>query len=264
MMSDFTFVILKHLYEEILGSGYEIMPFVHFLARETQRRTIILRHDVDNRIDNALKIAVLERDLGIKSSYYVRYRKHLFDSTILQQIADMGHEIGYHYEDLSRAKGDIRKAISMFEVNLARFRAVCPVKTICMHGSPFSKWDNRLIWSKYDYHDFGVVGEPYFDIDYNKVLYLTDTGRRWDGVSVNVRDKVETNYHHTLKSTFDIINEFRSNSLPDQIMINIHPHSWHDNRLFWFKELTWQGIKNIVKYVLVRRGTPYRCAKANL
>ena len=58
-----------------------------------------------------------------------------------------------------------------------------------MHGSPLSRYDNRKLWEKYDYREFGIIGEPYFDIDFNKVLYLTDTGRRWDGEAVSVRDK---------------------------------------------------------------------------
>ena len=59
-----------------------------------------------------------------------------------------------------------------------------------MHGSPMSRWDSRLLWKYYDYHDFGIVGEPYFDVNFDEVLYLTDTGRRWDGGAVSVRDKV--------------------------------------------------------------------------
>jgi hypothetical protein len=47
-----------------------------------------------------------------------------------------------------------------------------------------------LLWKYYDYKDFGLIGEPYFDVDFDKVLYLTDTGRRWDGEAVSVRDKV--------------------------------------------------------------------------
>ena len=47
----------------------------------------------------------------------------------------------------------------------------------------------RDLWKKYNYRDFGIIGEPYFDVDYSKVLYLTDTGRRWDGDKVNVRDR---------------------------------------------------------------------------
>ena len=59
-----------------------------------------------------------------------------------------------------------------------------------MHGSPMSPYDNRLLWTKYDYRDYGIIGEPYFDVDFSEVAYYTDTGRRWDGDSVSVRDKM--------------------------------------------------------------------------
>jgi len=55
---------------------------------------------------------------------------------------------------------DCRLAIEDFRINLDKFRAIYPVKTICMHGSPLSKFDNRLLWEKYDYRDFGIVGSP--------------------------------------------------------------------------------------------------------
>ena len=47
------------------------------------------------------------------------------------------------------------------------------------------------MWEKYDYRGYGIVGEPYFDIDFENVAYYTDTGRRWDGSGVSVRDKVD-------------------------------------------------------------------------
>ena len=59
-----------------------------------------------------------------------------------------------------------------------------------MHGSPLSKFDNKELWEKYDYRTLGIIGEPYFDIDFNEVFYLTDTGRRWDGDKVSIPDKV--------------------------------------------------------------------------
>lgn len=50
-----------------------------------------------------------------------------------------------------------------------------------MHGSPHSKYDNKLIWGKYNYKEFGLIGEPYLDIDWNEFGYLTDTGSRFAG-----------------------------------------------------------------------------------
>lgn len=45
------------------------------------------------------------------------------------------------------------------------------------------------MWEKYDYRELGIVGEPYLDVDFDEVFYLTDTGRRWDGERVSIRDK---------------------------------------------------------------------------
>jgi len=49
------------------------------------------------------------------------------------------------------------------------------------------------------------IGEPYFDIDFSEVLYLKDTGREWNTIGGNTRDKVQSKYNYNFKSTFDII-----------------------------------------------------------
>jgi len=63
-----------------------------------------------------------------------------------------------------------------------------------MHGSLLSKWDNWDLREKYDYRDFGIIAGPYFDVDFDEVLYLTDTGRRWDGDKVSVRSKAISDF----------------------------------------------------------------------
>jgi len=45
----------------------------------------------------------------------------------------LGHEIGYHYEVLSKANGDYETAVELFEQELSEFRKITDVKTICMH-----------------------------------------------------------------------------------------------------------------------------------
>ena len=121
-----------------------------------------------------------------------------------------------------------------------------------MHGSPLSKWDNRLIWNKYDYCNYSIIGEPYFDIDFNKVLYLTDTGRRWNGANVSIRDKVSSKFSYNFKTTFEIISALKRNKLPHKIMLNIHPHRWTDSFQQWLIEFLGQNAKNVVKRFLIR------------
>jgi len=147
----------------------------------------------------------------------------------------------------------IDEAYKLFCENLEQLRKLYPVKTICMHGSPRSTFDNRDIWKKYSYKDLGIVGEPYFDIDYNEVFYLTDTGRRWNKKNISVRDKVNSGFDIQVKSTKHLIQLVESAQLPNKIMINTHPHRWFNPGFGWVKELVIQNIKNVVKYYLIKR-----------
>ena len=257
-MKDFTLTVYKKLLTSLAKADYSFQTVKDFVQTPLAGRVIVLRHDVDRLPKNALTIAKIEKETDIKASYYFRIVKASYDESIIRQIADMGHEIGYHYEDLSLYKGDYEAAIRHFEINLEKFRKIYPVETICMHGSPLSKWDNRDLWKKYNYKDFGIIAEPYFNIDFSDVFYLTDTGRRWDGSDVSVRDKVAGKGQNTfdslkIRSTMDIINAAQNGLLPDRMMINTHPQRWDDRFVPWAKELVWQNIKNVVKKLIYVR-----------
>ena len=122
-----------------------------------------------------------------------------------------------------------------------------------MHGSPTSKWDNRALWKKYDYKDYGIEFEPYFDIDFNKIYYLTDAGRSWNNEKVSMRDKVSTIFDFEIKNTGDIIKLIDLGTIPSALMISTHPHNWSDNFGDWIKIKIWQGTKNIIKRIIIAR-----------
>lgn len=248
---DFTLHVYENLLKTFINKGYKFQNFSEFLLKP-QQRVIILRHDVDSQPENSLKTAILENNLNIKGTYYFRIVKKSFNIDIIQRIYNLGHEIGYHYEDLAFAKGNVDKAFELFCKNLNKLREIVPINTICMHGSPTSKWDNRKIWQKYDYKSLGIIGEPYLDIDFNEVAYLTDTGRCWNGYKYNIRDKVSTNkdFNYNLKTTFDLINAINANLLPNKLMVTIHPQRWTNNIISWSKELIFQNVKNYIKALI--------------
>ena len=105
---------------------------------------VILRHDVDKKPKNSLATAFIEREMGWKATYYFRAVPESYDPAVILQIASLGHEIGYHYESLATCKGDMEAAYRDFCDNLEKIRALVPVKTIAMHGSPMSKWNPIL------------------------------------------------------------------------------------------------------------------------
>jgi len=213
----------------------------------------MLRHDVDRLPQNALQFARLEAAIRITGTYYFRAVPDSWDGGIIKQIADLGHEIGYHYENMDTCNGKVDEAWEDFRYHLERLRQYYPVKTVCMHGSPLSKYDNRDLWQKYDYKTLGIIAEPYLDIDYDEVFYITDTGRKWNNSSASIRDKVETTFDIPIRSTMHFIKLIQNNKLPEKLLINTHPQRWHNRPLPWVRELVTQKVKNIVKRLMVMR-----------
>ena len=321
---DFTITQYTQLLQSLQDAGFFFQTFEEYIIQETvkkpesqslnhaptQTRKIILRHDVDLLPQHSLRFAKIQHSMGIKGSYYFRAVPESWDEDVIKEIAALGHEIGYHYENmdavhfpqsanlspqfsqrslrLSKRQSSPKKysapethidlAYENFLENLEKLRQLTEVKTICMHGSPRSKYDNKAIWEKYDYKKLGIIGEPYYDMDFDKVFYLTDTGRRWDGWKTSVRDKVPQQAEWVKQglvfhSTKDIIQaiengrslrraevleasgvEMRSLSgveVPDKIMMTFHPQRWNDKAFPWLKELVIQNIKNQIKRVLV-------------
>jgi len=252
---DFTITKYTMLLKSFCNRGYSFQTFAEYLNNPLEK-VIILRHDVDKIPKNSLRFGKIQYDMSIKTSYYFRIGPISFDKNIILKLSEMGHEIGYHYETLDFCRGNIEHAYIEFCDNLEKFRQIVPIETICMHGSPLSLFDNRDIWKHFDYRNNAIIGEPYFDIDFNKVFYITDTGRRFDGDKVSIRDKASgfnTTKWPVYHSTRDIIRALNEGSFPDIVMMTFHPQRWTNNLFFWLKELIFQSLKNFVKSFIVRR-----------
>ena len=184
MSRDFTLDTYRRLLQAAQQAGYTLTSYHDFIERgEQYNKVFILRHDVDDLPLNSWHTAEVEHSLGARGSYYFRVVKQSYDPNIIRQIKELGHEIGYHYENMDHFNGHVDEAFSDFKKHLAEFRTLSEIKTICMHGSPLSKWDNRDLWKKYNYKDLGIVGEPYFDID--SIKYCISRIQAGAGIKVN-------------------------------------------------------------------------------
>ena len=255
---DFTRKKYLQFLSQLKDSGYEFITYANYCDGQLPQRFVILRHDVDLKPLNSLAFAREEEKVGVKATYYFRAVPQSWDEAIIQAIHQLGHEIGYHYESLTTCKGNVQKAYADFVENLKRLRLLVPVSTICMHGSPRSPYDSKDIWTQYDFKALKIIGEPYLTTDFSRMLYLTDTGRRWDGFHVSLRDKIEeyqegwTAQGWSFHSTDGIIKALQGNRLPDQLMVTTHPQRWNKFGFAWIKELLVQNVKNVVKAAIIR------------
>lgn len=258
-MKDFSLDIYRTLLETLQAKGYQLISYRDYVMTSCRKdeKFVILRHDVDAKPENSLKTAQIEKSLGAKATYYFRVGKESNNPEVIRAIVALGHEIGYHYEDMSLCGGDIDKAYDHFQTWLEYFRQYYAVETICMHGAPTSKWDGKDLWKKYDYKALGIIGEPYMDTDFSDVFYLTDTGRCWDGYKVSVRDKIPefqdewTKAGLTWHTTSQLMAAIEQGRLPKHVMMTTHPQRWTNQKGAWFKEAITQKLKNIIKRILL-------------
>lgn len=273
---DFTLDKYRQLLLALQKAGYNsVLRF----SDDNAQLQVIFRHDVDLKPQNSLRTARIEAELGLRAIYYFRSVPESYDESIIEQIASLGHEIGYHYECLTTTDGDIPNAYQDFCQNLQRFndllsrisdaregRGQRSVTTICMHGSPRSPYDSRDLWKSHSYRDLGIVYEPYLDTDFSHTFYLTDTGRRWDGFNVSVRDKIPGYqdqwsaqgliFHSTndilkaLQDPFSPLARFKTQN--PQLLITTHPQRWSPFGPAWLKELLLQSAKNLIKSLLIK------------
>jgi|APSaa5957512622_1039677.scaffolds.fasta_scaffold49915_1 hypothetical protein len=254
-LKDFSLVCYKQFLQTLKASDYTVLSLVEFIERERNidknERLIILRHDIDRNPKRALSIAEIEREFDFRSSYYINSRNALNHSKTIKEIISLGHELGYHYSDLTDSKGNVEKAYISFKKNLTILRQFYDIKTISMDGKPLSPYHNLDLWKSYNYRDNAILTEFYQDLDYSLFAYYTDTGRRWNNDSINIRDKTNTKKNWpTYNSSFEIIKAIKNNSFPTRVVINIHPEHWTKNVLSWYLKLIWQMFKNIFKYFL--------------
>jgi hypothetical protein len=243
-------------YADLLGAieagGCECCTVREYLARDDlPERFVVLRHDVDRMPARALRMAELEAAHGVRSTYY--YRTSTFEPERTRVLADLGHEVGYHYEDYVRAKGDLQAAHERFATNLRQFRRAhpAPIETVCMHGNPLSPHDNREMWTDNaapDFDAYDLLGEAYLSMAFDDVAYFSDTGRTWQDGALKIKDHTmgEGEKRVNPDTTAELAALFREGAV-DRACVVAHPERWADSLPELLLARSTDGAVNVVK-----------------
>jgi len=248
IIRDFT---TRH-YEELLSAGYEsgweFLTVRDYLQVDPlPDNFLVLRHDVDRKVGHARTLARIEAAYGISGTYY--FRTSTFDPELVREIADLGHEIGYHYEDLAATDGDMAEAERRFAANLSSFREVVDIDTVCAHGSAFSSQYNPDLWAGRldELRNYDVVGDAYLSMDMgpeHDTYYLSDTHRTWEttladfGIDDTTSSLLELPAVGTIERTEDLVTALQSHPCSG-LYILAHPSRWSRSRGELAQMVTW-------------------------
>lgn len=86
-----------------LQNGYAVTSFEQYLALPKERH-LILRHDIDNSIEQAIRVARIDAKHGCTSTFFMRVHAHGYNPLslpsmqIMQEMENLGHEVQLHLE----------------------------------------------------------------------------------------------------------------------------------------------------------------------
>jgi hypothetical protein len=279
MALDFTFKKYSEIVKAIAESDYQVLSIADYIrAKELPAKFIIIRHDVDLDPFYQLKFAQLERDFNLRTTYYFRKIEKIFRKEVIDQVATMGHEVGYHYEVFTKAKGDPKLALEIFMDEQAVFSEMWNSLTVCPHGGSFvdnadgyslknmiklipkllsgkkvfSHHVNFDMWENNRFEDFGIIGDAYRSMDFTNMLYLSDTGRSWDQRYKRL-DKVNSviNPKFDVRSSDDIIRIIKTGAV-NHIYLLVHNEQWKDNYIDWLGWYAAQIIRRTGKKIIFK------------
>jgi hypothetical protein len=141
LIPDFT----EARYRALVDAARDRFRFRRLTENLDEDGIALWRHDIDFSPNRALALAKIESDLAVPAVYFVLLGSPFynpFEATtreMLRQIADLGHDIGLHY-DASLIEGDLSRhedQISFEAATLARWLGV-PVRSFSLHNPTVS------------------------------------------------------------------------------------------------------------------------------
>lgn len=249
MKNDHTLDKYLHVVDTALEAGYTTATMNKFHSGVNAEKLLAIRHDVDRKPQNALSMAQAEAKRDVQASYYFRSVPASHNPDIIKAIRDLGHEIGYHYEDWHLAKYDPAEADALFRKHLARLKTFANIKTICMHGSPLSSRNNLEFWEHFSPSDYDVY-DCIIDMNYENTFYITDAGRTWGQTTANLRDEAPgAAIIPDIDSSDDLIAAIKTGNYP-HIVIGCHPERWASETQDWVGQYAKDQLANAVKRVI--------------
>lgn len=162
---------LTHLQEE----GYEFAPF---LGRVDEGE-VLLRHDVDLSLRDALTMAKLEAELGVTATYCIQFTAALYNplhpesAELVREIKSLGHDVGLHFSTHAYWEDDpgetaLTRAVNDEREMLETITGTYP-STVSFHRPP--PWVLDRSFAEFE----NTYAPPYL----SDVTYVADSNQRW-------------------------------------------------------------------------------------
>jgi peptidoglycan/xylan/chitin deacetylase (PgdA/CDA1 family) len=176
-MPQFTLAAYRDMLIKALEAGYRFLRFDD-PNRFVSEPVCLLRHDVDVDPGAAFQLAEIERDLGIRSTFFFMVRSPCYNlfsranADLVELILKMGHWLGLHYD-----AGFKPRAIAELEDDVAQQTAMLTsqfgqtVGVVSFHQPSSEVLSGKISLSKFI--------NTYDKEDLKGFQYVSDSNKKW-------------------------------------------------------------------------------------
>ncbi len=173
---NFTLDAYAELLNLIRNNDYDIRDYHNY---EDSNKFVILRHDVDFDLRKAAKFAQIEKELNVKSVYFVLVSSDFYNVLspynikCVEDIIACGHEVGLHFDEAKYVDKDIRRIENEIyrEADFLGNVIGKKVRTISMHRPSQQILEADLKLN-------GMVN-TYGSVFFKEFKYLSDARMNW-------------------------------------------------------------------------------------
>lgn len=174
----FTYAGYLELLNLLQANGYNIANYHNW---KEYMKCAIMRHDVDNDMNQALAMAQTEYEYNIKSTYFVLLTSNFYNlysdrnRKILNEIQDMGHMIGLHFDEMAYPKdvGSVDKIVKDIERELSILSEISATDiSVFSYHRPTKEILDANIKIQGTLNSYG-------DIFFKEFKYLSDSRMNW-------------------------------------------------------------------------------------
>lgn len=205
-MTNFSYARYKNFLEKA-KSTHKFVFFYEFSEEDIHQ--IILRHDIDLSLESALNMAEIEKDIGVKSTYFIRLNSTFYnpisqlDYPRVARIIEMGHDIGLHFDPSFYDSNGINVLSGIHrEKRMLELAFDIQVRSISQHR-PFNL--GQLEGNDSELLKYFAYNDKFF----KKCKYISDSGQRW-------REGEPEKHLHNVK-----------------LQVLVHPIWWNEDHISW-------------------------------
>ncbi|MGG3800905.1 hypothetical protein [Metabacillus fastidiosus] len=210
MCNSFTLERYKNILEMAKANHYQFVTFHQASNTSSSDKIIILRHDIDLSLEKAVEMAELEKNQGVKATYFVMISSDFYNiwnkksRYLIKKIMDYGHDIGLHFDESVYKVNNLNELTTFIEQEIDLLSKLIgqPVTIVSFHIPSRILLDSDL--------KLGKWLNTYENRFFTDIKYLSDSTRKWRGETI---EEVLSKKEHV------------------KIQLLIHPIWWNEKNL---------------------------------